>query len=52
VEEFDAPVRVAIRHDIGRVPLKLEELQDAAIRQAPEPKQPEIAMSEGERDGA
>ncbi len=41
-----------IRHDIGRVLLKLEELQDAAIRQALEPKQPEIAMSDDERDAA
>ena len=41
-----------VRHDVGRVLLKLEELQDAAIRQALEPKQPEIAMSDDERDAA
>jgi hypothetical protein len=38
-----------IKHDLGRVLLKLEELQDQQIRKALEPKQPEIAISDPER---
>ena len=38
-----------IRRDLGRVLLKLEELQDEQIRKALEPKQAEAAMSDGER---
>jgi DNA primase catalytic core len=41
-----------IRHDLGRVLLKLEELQDAAIRQALEPKQQDVAIDEGDRAAA
>jgi hypothetical protein len=41
-----------IRHDLGRVLLKLEELQDAAIREALEPKQQEISISDDERAAA
>jgi DNA primase len=41
-----------VRHDLGRVLLKLEELQDAAIRQALEPKQQEVAIGEDERAAA
>jgi DNA primase len=41
-----------VRHDVGRVLLKLEELQDEAIRAALEPKQAEITMSEQDRAAA
>jgi DNA primase len=42
----------AVRHDLGRVLLKLEELQDAAIRQALEPKRQEVAVNEDDRTAA
>ncbi len=41
-----------VRHDLGRVLLKLEELQDEQIRKALEPKQPEIAISDQDRAAA
>jgi DNA primase catalytic core len=41
-----------VRHDLGRVLLKLEELQDAAIRQALEPKRREVAINEDDRAAA
>jgi DNA primase len=42
-----------LKTDLGRVLLKLEELQDAAIRKTLEPKQPELpAMDETEREAA
>src|SRR5579863_1168208 len=41
-----------IRHDLGRVLMKLEELQDAAIRQALEPKRREVAINEDDRTAA
>ena len=41
----------AVKHDLGRVLLKLEELQDAAIRQALKPK-PKVAVSEDDRAAA
>ena len=39
----------AVRRDVGRVLLKLEELQDEQIRKTLAPKQPETTMSEEER---
>jgi DNA primase len=41
-----------IRHDLGRVLLKLEEMQDEQIRQALDPKQEEIVIGEEERAAA
>ena len=41
-----------IRHDLGRVLLKLEEMQDEQIRQALEPKREEIVIGEEERAAA
>jgi DNA primase len=41
-----------IRRDLGRVLLKLEELQDAQIKQALEPKQEEITLTDDERAAA
>jgi DNA primase len=42
----------AAKRDLGRVLLKLEELQDKQIRQALEPKQPEHEMSNEDRQAA
>jgi DNA primase len=42
----------AIRKDLGRVLLKLEELQDEAIKKALEPQKSEIAISDEERKEA
>ena len=41
-----------IRRDLGRVLLKLEELQDAQIRQALAPKEEEVTLTEEERAAA
>jgi DNA primase catalytic core len=41
-----------VRRDLGRVLLKLEELQQDAIAQALAPKKPEIVMTDDERDEA
>jgi DNA primase len=41
-----------VKRDLGRVLLKLEELQDEAIRKALEPARPEVALTEAERDAA
>jgi DNA primase catalytic core len=41
-----------IKHDVGRVLLKLEALQDAQIRKALEPKNPEVAIHEADREAA
>jgi DNA primase len=41
-----------IQRDLGRVLLKLEELQDEQIKKALEPKRPEVSMSEQEREAA
>lgn len=41
-----------IKHDLGRVLLKLEELQDEQIRKTLEPKKPEISMPEEDRTAA
>ena len=41
-----------VKHDLGRVLRKLEELQDAAIKHALEPKKPEIAIGEEDRAAA
>jgi len=38
-----------VRHDLGRVLLKLEEMQDAEIRKTLEPKREEIAIGEEDR---
>ena len=42
----------AVKHDLGHVLLKLEELQDEQIRKALEPKKPEIAIGDEERAAA
>jgi DNA primase len=41
-----------IRHDLGRVLLKLEEMQDEQIRQALEPKREEVVIGEEDRAAA
>ena len=41
-----------VKRDLGRVLLKLEELQDEQIREALKPKQPEIIVDEREREAA
>jgi len=41
-----------VKRDLGRVLLKLEELQDEAIRKALEPTRPEVTLTEAERDAA
>ena len=41
-----------VRHDLGRVLLKLEELQEAAIREALAPKRQEVAIGEQDRAAA
>jgi DNA primase catalytic core len=38
-----------IRHDVGKVLLKLEEVRDAQLAEALEPKEPEIKLTENER---
>jgi DNA primase catalytic core len=38
-----------IRHDVGKVLLKLEEVRDAQLAEALEPKEPEIKLTEDER---
>jgi DNA primase catalytic core len=38
-----------IRHDVGKVLLKLEEVRDAQLAEALEPKEPEIRLTENER---
>jgi hypothetical protein len=43
---------VAIKQDLGRVLLKLEELQEEAIRAALEPKRKPVAVSEADRNAA
>jgi DNA primase len=51
-KELDLEERV-LKHDLGRVFMKLEELQDAAIQKALEPKTMSVPeMSEGERHEA
>ncbi len=42
----------AVRKDLGRVLLKLEQLRQEAIRKALEPARPETRMSDGEREEA
>lgn len=41
-----------VKHDLGKVLLKLEALQDAQIREAFRPKSPEVALDEHERNAA
>jgi DNA primase catalytic core len=41
-----------LRRDLGKILLKLEELQDEQIRQALAPKRPEAAIAEGDRAAA
>jgi DNA primase catalytic core len=41
-----------IRHDVGKVLLKLEEVRDAQLAEALEPKEPEIKLTENERSEA
>jgi DNA primase catalytic core len=41
-----------VRHDIGQVWMKLEELRDEQIRQALAPKEPSVTMSDEERGAA
>ena len=41
-----------VRHDLGRVLLKCEELQDEELRKALEPKRVEVAMSEEDKAAA
>ena len=41
-----------VRHDLGRVLLKLEELQDEQIRKTLEPKKPEAAINDADRAAA
>jgi DNA primase len=43
---------VAIKQDLGRVLLKLEELQEVAIRAALEPKRKAVAVAEDDRNAA
>ena len=43
---------VAIKQDLGRVLLKLEELQEEAIRAALEPKRKAVAVSDADRNAA
>jgi DNA primase catalytic core len=38
-----------VRHDVGKVLLKLEEVRDAQLAEALAPKEPEIKLTEGER---
>jgi DNA primase catalytic core len=41
-----------VRHDVGQVWMKLEELRDEQIRQALTPKEPSVTMSDEERGAA
>jgi DNA primase catalytic core len=41
-----------VRHDIGQVWMKLEELRDEQIREALTPKEPSVTMSDEERNAA
>jgi DNA primase catalytic core len=41
-----------VRHDVGQVWMKLEELRDEQIRQALAPKEPSVTMSDEERSAA